>query len=524
MIIDPIFILIATALIVGVVIINGLQNNKFSKVLLIISSVLFILSVVVTIMYQPVIVNDTLLLQVYDYYKYGTFLLLMVSFLIYARYAILKSKEHILFINSIKNTKWNAYYVVDKKERIKDISLSLLRELDINKSDCLGEKLFNVLNKSLRFTKLNGLETNNKSLELYYSEYRTRVTKGKNEIEELMFYNHKGELVVLLSSIEPIFFFNRYKGRVLVGEIKTDFDMLSIEKSNNKLKSDLSGLQEKLVGIFETSSEGLFSLDLDERYIWISASLVEKLGFSGSTSDLNIFRSRIEPKDLEKYLAVISNLTTNNPFYQVSYRINIGGNYIWFREKGKRIFESGASATIIGTITPLKTRHFMSSDIDNLDALKGKEEMFLLMNKLIKDKKYFHLVIFRLNNIPYINEKYGRGIGNLVLSEYVNNLKETFITESTDCFRIGGIDFAVPMTDPRKAELLKRGSENDKQFLNLHKAYGAMSFDVEVLAGISIFPDDAKDENSLFDGAKRALKVASEEKTPNNIYYLEDLK
>ena len=524
MIIEPVYVLIASALLVGFVVIRGFQNDKFSKVFLILSLVLTLVAISVTVAYNIIIVGNDLYMKAYEYYKYSIYGILVVSFLVFARNSISKAKEHGLFVNSIKNTQWNAYYVVDRKERIKDISVSLLKELDINRSQVIGERLFNVLNKSLRFTQLNGVETNNKSLELYYNDYKNRVSKGKNEIEELIFFNHKGEQVVLHSSIEPIFFFNRYRGRVLVGEIRTDFDMLSIEKSNNRLKTEMNSLQEKLIGVFETSSEGLFSLDLDERYIWISNSLVEKLGFNGNTSDLNVFRSRIEPTDVEKYLTIISNLTVNNPFYQASYRVNINGNYVWFKEKGKRIFEPGTSATIMGTITPLKTRHFMSSEIDNLDSLKGKEELFLLLTKLINEKKYFNLAIFRLNNIPYINDKYGRGIGNLVLSEYVTNLKESFVTENSDCYRVGGIDFVVPITDPRKADLIRRGSENDKKFLNLQKHYGAMSFELEVLAGIAIFPDDKRDVEDIYDAAKKALISATDEKISDNIIYYEDVK
>ena len=524
MYIDLLFIAIISAIIIMISLIYLIQKGKLAKVYLVSSLLLFATGITFLVLANTTLEDNELVREVYYYFKIGYLILLFLIFILFGRYVLVKFKEHKLFVNSIKNTQWNAYYVVDKKERIKDISSSLLKELDINRDDCIGEKLFHVFNKSLRFNKLNGIETNNKSLEMYYENYKTRAIKGKNEVEELLFQNHRGDNVALHSSVEPIFTFGKYKGRVLVGEIRTDFDMLSIEKNNNLLKLELNALREKLIGIFETSNEGLFSLDIDERYIWVSGYLVETFGLSDASIDLNTYRSKIEPKDLEKYLAVISNLTINNPFYQVSYRMNVLGNYMWFKEKGKRIFENHSSATIIGTITPLKTKHFMSSEIDNLDSLKGKEELFVLMNKLITEKRYFHLAVFRLNNIPTINEKYGRGIGNLVLSEYVNNIRETFITQSTDCFRIGGIDFAVPITEPRKAELLKRGAANDKEFLNINKTYGSNHFEVEVLAGVSVYPDDRKDCESLYAGALRCVKEAAYESNPNNICYLEDIK
>ena len=55
-----------------------------------------------------------------------------------------QTQVNINFIKGVKNTKWNVYYVVDHKERIKDISISLLRELNLDKADVVGKKLFSV--------------------------------------------------------------------------------------------------------------------------------------------------------------------------------------------------------------------------------------------------------------------------------------------------------------------------------------------------------------------------------------------
>ena len=86
--------------------------------------------------------------------------------------------------------------------------------------------------------------------------------------------------------------------------------------------------------------------------------------------DLTDFRRLIEPEDLKKYLALLGDLTINKTQYSTSYRIKVKGNYIWFKEKGKRLFEDVNSAIIMGTLNPMKTKHFQASHIDILDLLK----------------------------------------------------------------------------------------------------------------------------------------------------------
>jgi len=504
----PIYPLIITVFTLFLVIIQSIQSEKVLKNRLVIAFFNVTIAVMVFVIYGSMILGNTLHEEIYitfNFFVYGVFLLVLYQTF---KTAILKGNHYQLFVKSIKNSKWNAYYVVDGKERIRDMSSSLLHELNLEKEEIIGKKFFSVLNKSIRFTKLNGQEINNRQLEAYFQNYKEHARPGDSEVQELTFLNFDGNPIILHIVMQPVFALGRYKGRICVGEKKTDFDLLAVEKELNERSTELESIRHKFIATLEISEEGLFYIDLDERTIWASDALVHMLSLPGNTLDLTDFRRMIEPEDLKKYLALLGDLTVNKKQYATSYRIMVNGRYLWFKEKGKRLFEDQHQAVIMGTLNPMKTKHYLSSNIDELDRLKDHNEMLVSMHKLFRDNRYFQLVVFRLKNMPKINDIHGREVGNMLIAEYIKKMRTTFVTESGDIFRVSGIEFAVTITDPRKMDVLANGIKSNNTFLNLVMQYGSISVELEVFAGIAIGGSDAHDEHQLYQAGIQALKIA----------------
>ncbi|PKK96893.1 MAG: hypothetical protein CVV58_04060 [Tenericutes bacterium HGW-Tenericutes-3] len=477
----------------------------------------------VFVMYDALIVGIPLHEDLYigfNFYSYAIFILILYATF---KIAILKGNHYSLFVKSIKNSRWNAYYVVDHKEKIRDMSHSLLNELNLDKDEVIGKKLFQVFNKTIRFTKYNGQEINNRQLETFYQSYKEHAKPGDSEVEELSFMNFDGNPVMLHMVMQPVFALGRYKGRICVGEKKTDFDLLAVEKELNERSGELESIRHKFIATLEISEEGLFYIDLDERTIWASDSLVSMLKLPGNTLDLSDFRRLIEAEDLKKYLALLGDLTINKKQYSTSYRVKVNGRYVWFKEKGKRLFEDQNSAVIMGTLNPMKTKHYLASNIDELDLLKDQNDMLVSMNQLFKDNRYFQLVVIRLKNMPKINETHGREIGNMLMAEYIKKLRTTFVTESGNIFRVSGIEFAITITDPRKMDVLSNGMKSNPTFLNLVMQYGSLSAELEVFAGIAIGGSDAADEHKLYTAASQALKIAENPQFSSHGCYYKDI-
>lgn len=519
----PIYPLIISIFTLFIIIIQSIQTEKVLKTRLVLAFFNITIAVMVFVIYNRFIVDNTLYEQVYigfNFYVYALFVLVLYSSF---KTATLKANHYQLFVKSIKNSKWNAYYVVDSKERIRDMSSSLLAELNIEKDEIIGKKLFTILNKSVRFTRLNGSDINNRQLESYYLRYKEDAKPGDSEVQELSFMNFVGNPVILHMVMQPVFALGRYKGRICVGEKKTDFDLLAVEKELNERSSELESIRHKFIATLEISEEGLFYIDLDERSIWASDTLVRMLGLSSNSMDLVDFRRLIEPEDLKKYLALLGDLTINKKSYSTTYRIQINGRYMWFKEKGKRLFEDTHSAVIMGTLNPMKTKHYLASNIDELDGLKDHNDMLVHMNKLFRENRYYEFLVIRLKNMPKINETHGREIGNMLMAEYIKKLRSSFVSESGDVYRISGIEFGVIVTDARKMDLLANGIKSNKTFLNLTMQYGSISVELEVFAGIAISASDANDEHQLYQAAHQALKIAENPQFNSHCCFYKDI-
>ena len=400
----PIYPLIISIFTLVLVIMQSIQSEKVLKNRLVISFLNIAIAVMVFVIYHSIILESELYTVIYQGFNFLVYFIFLLVLYFAFKASSLKANHYQLFVKSIKNSRWNAYYVVDKKERIKDISQSLLHELGMDKEDIIGKKLFSIFNKTIRFTKLNGLDINNRQLENYYLNYRESAKPNDSEVEELQFLNESGNPVLLHLVMQPVFSLGKYKGRVCVGEKKTDFDLLAVEKELNERNGELESIRHKFIATLELSEEGLFYIDLDERTIWASDSLVSSLNLPSNLLDLTDFRRLIEAEDLKKYLAILGDLTINKTQYQTSYRIKVNGRYVWFKEKGKRLFEDTHSAIIMGTLNPMQTKHFQASHIDVLDLLQDRNEFIAHMHKLFNDNRYFQLVVFRLQNIPKIND------------------------------------------------------------------------------------------------------------------------
>lgn len=519
----PIYPLIISIFTLVLVVMQSIQNEKVLKFRMVIAFFNLAVSVFAFTIYESMILTNSLYEEIYlvfNFVVYGFFMLVM-----YATFktSVLKANHYQLFVKSIKNSRWNAYYVVDKRERIKDISSSLLIELNMEKDEVIGKKLFSIFNQTIRFTKFNQTEVNNRQLENYYLEYRKTAKIGDQEIQELSLLNNEGDPVFLHMVMQPVFVMSKYKGRICVGEKKTDFDLLAVEKELNASNTELESIRHKFIATLDLSEEGLFYIDLDERSIWASDYLVQSLHLPGNSLDLTDFRRLIEAEDLKKYLALLGELSMSKRQYQTSYRIMVEGRYLWFKEKGIRIFEDQNTSTIMGTLKPQKTRHFQSSNIDELDLLKDHNEYMLQMHQLFKDGRYFQCMVFRLKNMPYINETYGREVGNMLMAEYIKKMRVNFVTESGGIFRISGIEFAVVLTDPRKIDVLENGTASNDKFLNLDMQYGSIHAELEVFAGIAVGGSDASEEHELHQCALQAIKVSENPKYSAQVCYYKDI-
>lgn len=520
----PIFGVIISIFIMILIITESILKERLLKNRLTFSFVNVAFFVLLTFTYETYILAHQDFKVAYVVYTYFNYFIFLVALYQTFRNAILNASQYQLFIKGVKNTKWNVYYVVDHKERIKDISISLLRELNLDKQEVIGKKLFHVFNSKIRFTKMNGEDINDRTLEKYYNDYRKTVKPSDTEDQELHFQNFNGETVILHLNMQPLYVLGKYRGRMCVGEKKTDEALMQVERELKKTDHELESIRHKFIATLELSEDGLFYIDLDEKTIWLNDTVKDQLKLPTNLLDVNEYRKQIEPNDLKKYLSVVSDLTPNKPSYSLSYRLMIDGQYIWIKEKGKRLFEDQKTSVIMGIMTPLHSAHFRKTHIEILDTIKDENYLLPDLKQLIKNGRPFQLAVINLKNIPKINELHGREVGNMLMAQYISRLKTSFLTESSDIYRLSGLEFAMTITDARKMASLSQGIRAQENYLNMSIEYGAITAELEVFIGIAQMYDDAINAQDLYQNAATALKTAQLPQYRGQGCYFKDIK
>jgi GGDEF domain-containing protein/PAS domain-containing protein len=488
----PSYYLVAFSLIIiMMVVMQSIQLEKVLSLRLTLSVVYLIVAVIFLWLQlnapQSPFEGDVLF--IYQLFNGYIILMFIVELVLTFRHANLKSNHYALFVKAMKNSKFNIYYIVDHKERVKDMSLGMLQELSLEKEDVIGKKLNAVLQKTIRLSHINQEEGNLKTLDTFFQRYKKEALPQQMDKQELTFFNSVGEIVHLHVILQPVFVFGKYRGRIAVGEKKTDFDLMVVEKELEQSNQELESIRHKFIATLELSEEGLFHIDQEDRYIWMSPALADQLMLKTDQLSIESFEQLIHPEDVKKRQDALKMIQLDHPTYDIKYRIRANQYYIWVQEKGKYLFEDARKKTIMGVMKHIPTKHFMASNMPVLDELKTYHEIHLFLKKRKDEQKFFDVLLVHVHNLNDINERYGREVGNMFLSEYVKQLKQTFITESGDIFRMTGSRFSVIITDPRKVDLLTQGLKTQGPFLNVQLQYGSIQAELKVHA--VMMQDDA---------------------------------
>lgn len=515
--------IILSAVIIGIIVLlEGLDREKVPLIKTIFAIVNIIVSVVFFAIYPTTIKTNESFLQVYFWlgiFEYAV--LLMFSVILFIK-LLLAKREMKLMTESVKNSPWNTYLILDKKERIKDISENLLDELNEIKENVLHKKLFEVINRSIRVQQVNNRNYTNRDLEDKFYEIK-KISKPNELLKlEISFYNAEGDTSIVHMMDQAMFSKFGYYGRFLIGEMKTDFNLLEIEQQLKHTQLELTALQEKFIATLEVSQEGLAFEDLNNQTIWISERLMEEFGFNTNTIGTEDFLKLMQPDDLQKYLVRTSQLTPTSPIFEMKYRLFTKGIYRWYKGTSKRLFLEN-NGMLMSSIVPVNSTHFMNSNIQVLDELGDQNKLILKIKQLINEGRYFHFMTLRLKNLPYINEIHGRDVGNMAIAEYITKLKNSFASEHDHIYRLSGSTFGLIIDDQRKMSLIQKGVQGTEEYLNMTLEYGSSRLELDVYAGVSIINKDGYNENEMLETALHALKVAENPKYKGHVCYYGDL-
>nr|WP_067286428.1 EAL domain-containing protein [Marinobacterium profundum] len=171
---------------------------------------------------------------------------------------------------------------------------------------------------------------------------------------------------------------------------------------------------------------------------------------------------------------------------------------------------------VVRQIKQLQASREDLSKVANYDPLTSLPNRRLFLDRLEQELKKVHrtkdhlaLLFLDLDNFKDINDTLGHEVGDLLLQEAARRLRKC-VRESDTVSRLGGDEFTIILSDMASTENVAGISEAILKTLSDPFELDGREGFVSASIGITFYPDDADDVNSLLKNADQAMYVAKE--------------
>jgi diguanylate cyclase (GGDEF)-like protein len=162
---------------------------------------------------------------------------------------------------------------------------------------------------------------------------------------------------------------------------------------------------------------------------------------------------------------------------------------------------------------------------DNLTQLPNRRSLEKKVNELIligKEENKFALLFIDLDGFKLVNDNFGHDFGDLLLKEVSNIFKAT-LRETDNIFRIGGDEFAVIIKFSNNEKIIEAIANKIIENINKTITIKNHSLNVGCSIGISKFPEDATNLQSLLKYSDTAMYKAKQNGKNRFEFYSSDL-
>lgn len=163
---------------------------------------------------------------------------------------------------------------------------------------------------------------------------------------------------------------------------------------------------------------------------------------------------------------------------------------------------------------------------DLLTTLPNRKLFMAYLSEAIKraeiSQKNFALLYINLDNFKFINEAYGHEIGDVLLKKIVQRLLEILGNAAIVC-RVGGDEFTILLENMPDAQHIKEISQQLCQQLGKQFIVNDYHLNISVSLGISVYPTDSVQPESLVKKAEKAMQYVKEHEK-NNFRFSTEVK
>ena len=263
-----------------------------------------------------------------------------------------------------------------------------------------------------------------------------------------------------------ILFAITFSKKIRITQNLTDYDFFEMEKELDEIKSTSELLRLRYISTIALSMDAILFYNDQLDGFFVTEPFEKIIDSKKSEYTLEEYAQLIHDDDRNQYLSTIKKITKKQTTFDMKYRILRRGIYVWVEERGS-VFEYDKKLQLISMMKPIDMKLFPETLIHEIDSLPTEQQLIQYLTTAQKEPEAFYLVMIQLTNIPDINQRFGRDVGNLMIAEYIKKMRYHFAKDINSIFRITGIQFALIIKEQRKYEVLLRALQSGGDLINL---------------------------------------------------------
>ncbi|NEX19894.1 EAL domain-containing protein [Thiorhodococcus mannitoliphagus] len=268
------------------------------------------------------------------------------------------------------------------------------------------------------------------------------------------------------------------------------------------------------------SGVGFWELNHKAQTLYWSEEIFAIYSLEAGTIEPNYetFVRLIHDDDREQVKAAYLDSVESHQEYNIRYRIKAGESIRWIEARGVTYYDSaGNPERSIGTAQDISEIIEAQDAIERLashDALTGLPNRSLLADRL--DQAIAHarrtsqllaVCYLDLDGFKPINDNFGHATGDLLLIAFANRVKQE-LREGDTLARLGGDEFVITLNGLSSSMQCEQILQRLMRIMSEPYFVEGLSLKVSASIGVTIYPLDAADADSLLRHADHAMYKA----------------
>lgn len=267
--------------------------------------------------------------------------------------------------------------------------------------------------------------------------------------------------------------------------------------------------------------DGFWEWDPTTKALHVGTRLLEILGYREDfLPDTHAWLKLVHPDDIGTYnRAVAAHLKGESEYFYCEYRVLASdGRYRWIASRGLAVRDAaGWAYQMVGSVTDITDRRMHQEELEFLaqhDSLTGLPNRLMFAEKLqlaieaAREQNHRLAVLFiDLDRFKNINDTLGHRAGDQLLQLVTQRLTNG-LPQGCSLFRQGGDEFIVLLNPANDANTAFLTAMLLKEQIATPISGGENDFFTTASIGISLFPEDAADGETLLRHADTAMYEA----------------